>query len=259
MALIKLTALVMAGGRFEGADARAAGHEMKALTEIGGVGMLSGVLAALVAADRVGRILVVGPEEIREVAHEVGAEWALEMDDLLGNVQAGVRELGLTGGKQVLLVGSDLAAPRAQSFDDFIERSPAKASVTTPIVKRAAYERAFPAGPNKFLAIREGEFTMGSQFLSPAGLLLNPPTAVAAILGDRKSQWRMARTFGLPFLFGLLTHTLTIPQLERRASELLGVTARAVPDCAPDLAFDVDNACDLAYARDRFARHLDGR
>jgi len=58
----------------------------------------------------------------------------------------------------------------------------------------------------------------------------------------------MARTFGLSFVFGLLTHTLTIPLLERRASELLGVPSRAVRDCAPDLAFDVDDAADLAYA-----------
>ena len=259
MATAKLTALVMAGGRFEGADARAAGNEIKGMTDIGGVCMIARVLTALTAAECVGRIMVVGPEAVRTPAYDVGAEWVLEDETLLDNLRVGLCEIGLSGPKPVLLIGADMAAPRAQSIDDFIARTPAKTPVTTPLISRAAYEKAFPGSGSRYLPLKEGEFTMGSQFIAPAELLLKPPPAVAAMLGCRKSQWQMARTLGWPFVFALLTRSLTVPMLERRVSGLLGVVARAVPNCAADLAFDIDDARDLAYARNFNARNVGSR
>ena len=246
---MRYTALVMAGGRFDAPSAQAAGTPMKALATVAGATLLSRVLSALRQVDLVTRIVVVGPEEVRR---EVGddAEWHLEASSLFGNVTEGARAAGLFGDDRVLLIGSDLAAPTVASLRDFLERSAAsRSSVTVPLVARESFEAAYPGSPSRYAALREGEFTIGSQFTAPAGLLLAPPRQVVRVVEGRKSAPAMARLLGPRILLGLMTHSLTIETLERRASAVLQVAATAMPDCGADLALDVDDARDLAYAR----------
>ncbi len=238
----------MAGGRLSGKDAEFAGTTIKALAELSDEALVVRVVRELKLVPEVGRIVVVGPDEVRKALGDL-CEVCTETKTLLGNVQAGVKFAGLTGSDRVLLVGSDLAFPCAESFSDFIQRTPESSDVTTPLVTRAAYDAAFPNIRSAFVALREGDFTIGSQFTSPAGLLLDPPPGVEAILGNRKSQVQMAISFGPMFVTGLLTKSLTIPALEKRASEILRVSTTAVRDCAADLAFDIDDRHDLAEAR----------
>ena len=249
------TAVVPAGGRLSPQDARACGESVKALLPIGGESLLARLLLELRLVERVERVVVIGPTETRLIAESLGAIWILETTSLLGNVQAGVRAVSLSGEDRIFLVGSDLAAPDARSLTSFLERSPIDAKVAAPLVSRETFVKAYPGSPSTFLALADGHYTLGSQFTAPAGLLLAPTPAIAAMLGHRKSQLAMALTFGLPFALGLLTGLLTIPALERRASELLGVPARAVPDSAPDLALDIDNFADYQYALSLSKKH----
>jgi len=239
----------MAGGRFRGRNAEAAGAEIKALTLVGGMTLLARALSALRDVPAVARIVVVGPEAVKASLPEQ-IEWIPETSTLLGNVRAGAAAAYPdASGDTVLLIGSDLAAPQASSLTDFIDRSPERLGVTVPLVERSSVESAFPGCPGAYVPLREGQFTIGSQFLAPVSLLLNPTPGMAAMLGHRKSQLLMARTLGWPIAWGLLRRTLTIEQLEQRASIILGAPAGAVRDCAPDLAFDIDDERDLVFAR----------
>jgi GTP:adenosylcobinamide-phosphate guanylyltransferase len=254
MASTSVTALVMAGGRIGGEYARVGGTQVKALVRIAGRAMLESTLDALRSANRVARTIVVGPGDVRDAAMAFGAEWTIETPTLLGNVQAAVAASGAGGQEKVLLIGSDLAEPRPTSIDDFLARSPDEADFTAPIVSRLDYERVYPSSPATYVKLKEGEITMGSQFLSAASLMISPPPAVAAMLGHRKSQIRMARTLGPWFVWRLVTGALTIAETQQRVSELLGAPSAAVMDCAPDLAFDVDDVRDLTYATIRASR-----
>jgi hypothetical protein len=62
----------------------------------------------------------------------------------------------------------------------------------------------------------------------------------------------MAGKLGLPFLFKLLTRRLRVHELEARASALTGCRCRAVLDCHPELAFDIDNLAEWRYAETLF-------
>ncbi len=242
------TAIVPAGGRLSPQDARSCDESVKALLQIGGESLLARLLRELRAVGLVERVVVIGPAETRLISECFGALWTLETNSLLGNVQAGVRAANLSGADPIFLVGSDLAAPNALSFANFLDNLPADAQVAAPLVTRERFAQVYPGSPSTFLTLADGQYTLGSQFTAPAGLLLAPTPAIAAMLGHRKSQLAMALTFGLPFALGLLTGLLTIPALERRASDLLGVPARAVPNSAPDLALDIDNFADYQYA-----------
>jgi hypothetical protein len=61
----------------------------------------------------------------------------------------------------------------------------------------------------------------------------------------------MVKTFGVRFIWRLLTGRLTIPELERRASELTASSCRAVPDGLPELAYDIDSLADWRYLERR--------
>jgi hypothetical protein len=99
----------------------------------------------------------------------------------------------------------------------------------------------------------EGAYTSGSQFLvRPESLLANLPL-LRSLHARRKSQVAMAHALGFGFIGRLLLRRVTVPQLEERLSRLSGCVCRAVLDCAPELAFDVDSWEDLEYFRRRLA------
>jgi hypothetical protein len=243
-----VTAVVAAGGRFAAPDAAVIGETIKAQARIEGETLLFRLLTVLLKVAAVRNIVVIGPEELKKTATSFGGVWTRETDTLLGNVIAATRSSGLMGDEPILLIGADMAFPSAASITDFLLRSGERGTVSAPVIARETYEASYPGSPSIFAPLREGQVTLGSQFVAPAGLLLDPPPAVAAILGHKKSQMQMARIFGVAFIVGLLTKQLTIPGLERRSSELLGVPVTAVQGCAADLAFDIDDARDYAYA-----------
>src|SRR5258706_4161042 len=67
-------AVLPAGGRISGAFAQTTGVEIKALIALEGQTILRRTIAALRACGRIGRIVVIGPEEALREAREAGAD-----------------------------------------------------------------------------------------------------------------------------------------------------------------------------------------
>jgi hypothetical protein len=57
----------------------------------------------------------------------------------------------------------------------------------------------------------------------------------------------------------LVTARLSIPEVEARVSTLAGTRCRAVLDCRPELAFDIDSLLDLRYLERWHARRAEAR
>lgn len=242
-----IDALVLAGGRIEGKYAEAAGTTVKALAHVEGTAVLRRVVDALHATPGMRRVCVVGPDEVQEVLPE-GCHWRVETGTALGNLRAGLEHLE-TDGERLLLCASDLPALAAESLHDFCSRAPGDAEIAMPVVTREAFLAHFPAHPNSYVRLAEGRFTAGSQFLVRPGALLENLPLLEALFARRKSQLGMARALGFSVVLKLLTGRLSVPELEARASLLTGCRCRAVPECHPSLAFDIDRLVDFHYLR----------
>jgi molybdopterin-guanine dinucleotide biosynthesis protein A len=246
----RINAVVLAGGRIDGPWAETAGTSVKALVPVHGMTVLARVVSALAETPEIGRISVIGPDETRSVVEEQTL-WALETGTALGNVRAGLGVLDARGETPVLVCASDTPLLTPQSIADFLHRAPDTAEICLPIVEQAAFERVYPESRNTYLPLREGQFTGGSCLLMrPRAVLENLPL-LEKMFGRRKSQIGMASVLGPRIIWKLLTKTLTIPDIESRASALTHCVCRAAPDCRPELAFDMDDADDWAYVKGR--------
>lgn len=238
----------MAGGRISAEYAQAAGTEVKALAPLGGRPVLRSVAEVLSRTPGTKRLCVVGPEATGTVVADL-ATWQPETDSAYGNFLAGVRHLGLSGADRVLLCGTDVAALTPEAVQNFLDRAPADADICMPVVHRDAFEARFPGGGWVYVPLADGRLTSGSQFIVRPQALLDNSRLVQQLFDARKSQVRMASTLGFGFLFKLLTRRLRVPDLEARASALTGCRCRAVLDCHPELALDIDNLAEWEYAK----------
>ncbi len=236
--------IVFAGGRIDGAFAETVQTNVKALVRIGEVTMLETVLRALQACESVGEVLVVGPQEIRDVLGS--AKFILEAGSAVGNLEAGLRAMAAVD--RVLLCGSDLPFLTEDALSDFLLRSPEDAQCAMPVVTRLDFEAVFSAAPNIYVPLAEGPVTVGSQFLIRPDALLQRIPLLRSLFKKRKSQIAMATTLGPSFIFKLLTRRLTIPVIEKRMSDIGGCACRAVLGCRPELGFDIDNLQSYTFA-----------
>lgn len=238
----------MAGGRISGEYAVAAGTEVKALAPLGGVPIIRRISEVLRDTPGTRRLCVVGPEVVGNAVADL-ATWEPETDSAYSNFLAGVRHLGLSGEDRVLLCGTDVATLTPGSVEDLLARSPVDADICMPVVHRDVFESRFPGGGWVYVPLADGHFTSGSQFIvRPQALQDNAPL-IQRLFQRRKSQVGMASALGLSFLFKLLTRRLRVPDLEARASALTGCRCRAVLECHPELAFDIDHLEEWQYAR----------
>ena len=218
------------------------------MAPLGDSTVLERALAALAATPGIGRVCVVGPETVRPLLH-FGELWQEEGNSAVENLLRGLDCLTGEPARRVLLTGADVPALSPAGLDDFIRRTPPEAQVAMPVIRRQDFDRAFPGNRSRYVHLVEGAYTSGSQFLvRPESLRANLPL-LRSLHARRKSQVAMAHTLGFGFVGRLLLRRVTVPQLEERLSRLSGFTCRAVLDCAPELAFDVDSWEDLEYFR----------
>ena len=64
----------------------------------------------------------------------------------------------------------------------------------------------------------------------------------------RKKPWQLARMFGFVFVVKFFLRQLSLGELEKRASKILGFTSTAIISPYPEIGTDVDKPSDLELA-----------
>lgn len=244
-------AVVLAGGRASPALAAAAGTDRRALIPFRGKPFVVRALEALRGCPGIRRIVVVGPEALRETGAAALADGILpEGDGILANFRAGVE--ALAGAQRILVTASDNPLLMPEAFDDFLARAP-EAEICYPILRGEAFRAAFPGSQNVLIPLREGPVIGGASILFEAAALPRLESPVARVLAARKSYYRMVGLLGPAFVARFLLRRASVADVERRVQAITGCTFRAVPDCHPVFAVDVDEASDLEFLRRQLA------
>lgn len=242
------TAVVLAGGPADAVVAAQPGVPNKAFVEIGGVPLVSRVVAALRASASVRSIIVVAPASAHTHPALLGAD-ALRPDGV--HISESLRNGldGLPEDRAVLICASDMPVLSAAAVDDFCARMDAcDADVMYGCVERSVHLARYPTVPHTWARMREGAYCGGGM----AGI---KPRALPALLqfierlgAARKAPLRLAGLFGWDVLLRFAFRRLSIAQGEARASSLLGAPVRALVSPYPESAVNVDRFSDVALA-----------
>ena len=247
-----------AGGRIRSDFAADVGTEVKALIRLGGRTVLERTIEALRGTGRVGRVVVVGPDAVREAAAAGRADVVLpEGRSGPENLFRGLGWLREADGagdparRRVLLVPTDLPFLTPEAIAGFLDGCPEDADIVLPVIERAAFEARFPGSANTYVALRDGAWTLGCAFLVDPEALERNRLSLDRAFEARKSQWAMARLLGPRFVVRFLLKRLVVTDIERRCEEILHCRAAALRGCSADLAFDIDAHTDYRYAAER--------
>lgn len=253
----KASVAIIAGGETAGTKLEGSGARLKALIDIGGEPMLAKVVRAACSAPLSGEVAVIGPPELEDVAASEGAKlYTPSEDSFLANLQVAA---SVFSQYPLILVSScDIPLVSPQGLNDFIKKGLASgADFCYSIVRQSAVDEAFPGGQRTVVRLQDGSFTGGNAVLVTPEFLQRESALIEQTFEARKSVLKMLRILGLPFALRFVLGRLTIEMLERRASEILKCTAKAIVSEDPALAFDVDKMADLDDVRAYLARHSD--
>ncbi len=238
-------ALVLAGGSAAGLSFEA---PHKSLVEVAGKPMIEWVVDALRAAPAVGRIVVAWPSDatpgpwVEKVSKLVAGDGTL-----IENISAGIGFLGRE--RPLLITAADLPLLSGQAVEDFLVRCAAEpADFLYSIITREDCERVFPGVKRTYGRVVEGVFTGGNLMLVRPDAFERNIELVRQAYELRKSPVKMAWVLGPTFVLRLYLRRLSIGELERRVSEMIGGPARAVWTPFAEIGFDVDKDSDLELA-----------
>jgi len=240
-----VAAVVLAGGN---ADPRLApGLPSKAFLTIGGRPLVVNVVDALRGSPSVARIIVAGPRalegifqgEIQVIATD-GPQW----ENILAALTL-VRSADL-----VLAIASDLPLVQSTTIEALVGECSGGAAFYYPFVSRAAIETRFPGARKTYIKLQEGAFCGGCAAVFDPKMAERFRQFAQRWNPVRMRPWRLwTSILGPRMLLRLAVGRLSLSQAETHLRRVTGIRGRAVILDAPDLALDVDDEPDLAFAR----------
>jgi len=219
----------------------------KALVKINGKEMISYIIEAFKGLDFIDTIAVVGPKEglaVIENQVDIIVDSAASLTD---NILCGA---SIFSDDDTLLIStSDIPMITSEAIRDFVEKALSMdGDFYYPIVSKEENEKKYPGTKRTYVKIKDGVFTGGNIVMIKVGKVRQCIKKAEAFMVYRKKPWKLAGILGLKFVIKFLLGTLTIKELEERASELFGIKARAIISTYPEIATDVDKDSDLELA-----------
>lgn len=240
-----MKAVITAGGRIDGEFAEAAGTRVKALAPVRGRTMLERMIESLRSAGA-GRIAVVGGDEVRAAC---GARIERFIDESVSGSVNLLRALQAwpDDGETLLYATSDLPYVTPEAIGEFVSRA-APGSLALALAESPDFRRRFPGAPPYGIRLGGECVVNGGVFVLPPGSAAPLATIAARFFDARKRPWQMASLVSPIVLLRFLLRRLSVADLEALAERVLHMPARAVRNCAPELAYDVDLPAEYAYA-----------
>ncbi|MDD2421620.1 MAG: NTP transferase domain-containing protein [Heliobacteriaceae bacterium] len=230
---------------------------MEALIPIGRRPMVDYVVEALLQTGGLGRIVVVGPDELGRLYQGVSRITVVPGGmDPLTSFECGLAVL-VTPSPLLLVATGDLPLLTPRVVENFLRSCNInEADFFYPIVRREDSEKNFPGVRRTYVQLCDGEFTGGNLFLISSGKIGNTLAQARDFVRLRKRPVALSRLLGWRFMVRFLLGGLNLAEVEGRVSRVLGLRAVAVIVPDPELGIDVDKPSDLTLVRQRLPDHI---
>ncbi|HHW73086.1 MAG TPA: NTP transferase domain-containing protein [Firmicutes bacterium] len=245
--MTKVDAIVLAGAPNKGPLQEVDAAKWEAAIPIHDKMMVSYVVEALQDSEYIAKTVVVGPTEIKG-ALPPGVTFVQSGNSLTENIFLAMDHLEKQN--NVLMVTCDIPLVHAEAIDDFLERcAELPGDVYYPLISKEANQQAYPGSQRTYFTLKEGCFTGGNVLLASPQAILNSRWVMDDVISQRKKPWMLVRMLGFMFIIKFLTKRLSMGELEKRASSILGYKGVFIITPYPELGTDVDKPSDLELVR----------
>ena len=245
-----MNAVVLAGGQVQPKEPLypVTRGGLKAMVNIAGKPMVQWVIDALCRSESVKQIVVVGLPPETALDSNKPCLLLHDQGDMLGNIQAGARELAHLAPAEThsLLVSADLPALRPGMVDWLARETQAReADVYYTVIQREKMEEVFPGSRRTYLRLKDMEVCGGDCHCFRIGFAVEENLVWRKLLAARKNPLRQASILGYDTLFFLLLRQMSLNEAAQTAGHKLGITGRAVLSPFPEMGMDVDKPFQL--------------
>lgn len=243
-------AVVLAGSSNQGRLRECSPVENEALIPIGNRVMLDYVVAALLNANSVNRVAVVGPKPELQKLYAGNSRILLAESGLtvIDSLKAGIEVLNPIS--HILVATGDIPLLSREAVDNFINKcTDEQVDVYYPVVSREVNEKRYPQVKRTYVHLKEGVFTGGNIFLVNPAKVDSCAEKGSELISLRKSPFALSKQIGLFFILKFLFKQLSLSEVEAQFSRLLNIKGKAVILEYPEIGIDVDKPSDLELVR----------
>jgi len=242
-------ALVLAGANEKGPLEIAENVNNKALIMIDSKPMIDYIVDALNNSENIDKILVVGSKnELHPYIGKKVEEMLNPGNSILENMEIGLKYFN--SNDNLLLLTSDIPLITPKAIDEFIEIcTKRKAYIGYPIITKENIMRKYPEAERTYVKMKEGIFCGGNIVFFKPEVFYQKKELIKELFENRKSTWKYAKILGLKFILKFLFKTLTLEEIEKRVTDIIGYNSIAVMVSYPEIMIDLDKPSDLKLIR----------
>lgn len=244
---MKVDAVILAGAPNTGKLREVNSEEWEANISIHGKPMINYVLEALLGAEKVATIVVVGPAELKSTL-PANIRFVLAGSTISENIFLSLEALEQKN--KIMVVTSDIPFIHAEAIDDFIGRClELEGDIFYPLISKEANEQVYPKNMRTYFTLKEGTFTGGNVIIANPEAIHNSRWIMDQVISERKKPWKIIKNLGFMFILKFITKQLSLHEIELRASEILGYSGILIISPYPELGTDIDKPSDLSLAK----------
>jgi len=242
-------ALILAGMKEKGPLEIAEKVDNKALIMINGRPMIEYIVDVLNNSENIDQILVVGPKkELHPYIGKKVKEILNSGNSLLENMEIGLNYFN--SADSLLLLTSDIPLITPEAIDEFLEIcTKRKAFIGYPIITKENIVKKYPDTVRTYIKMKEGIFCGGNITFFKPDVFFQNKKLIKELFENRKSTWKYAKILGLKFILKFLFKTLTLEEIEKRITNIIGYNSIAVMVSYPEIMIDLDKPSDLKLIR----------
>lgn len=242
-------ALILAGTKKKGPLEIAEKVDNKALIMIDNRPMIDYIADALNHSENIDKILVVGPKN--ELYPYIGkkVEEILDPgDSILENMEIGLNYFNSSD--SLLLLTSDIPLVTPEAIDEFLDIcTKRKACIGYPIITKEKIIKKYPETERTYVKMKEGVFCGGNIVFFKPEVFSQQKNLIKELFDSRKATGKYVKILGLKFIFKFIFKILTIEEVEKRVTDILGYNSIAVRVSYPETMIDLDKLSDLKLIR----------
>lgn len=242
-------ALVLAGMKEKGPLEIAANVENKALIMINGRPVIDYIVNALKGSKNIDKIVVVGPKN--ELYPYIGekVEKIIESgNSMLYNLEVGIKYFN--SNEDLLISTSDIPLISPQAIDEFIEKClERKAHLGYPIIKKENIIKKYPETQRTYVKIKEGTVCGGNILFFKPKIFYENKELIQELFENRKAMWKWAKILGFKFVLKYLLKIITLDEIEKKVSRLVGYKSVAIITSYPEIMIDLDKISDYVLVQ----------
>lgn len=240
-----LDAVILAGSVNSGALRECSNESNEAMIKIGAKPMIRYVVEALLDSQHINKIVIVGPDEIKEYFPEQAVSVVNHENNAVRNLVRGVGAVDNT--RKVLVATCDIPLLTTKAVDDFIQVSTDQnVDFFYPIVPMDKIQGTYPGIQRTSVALKEGAFTGGNLFIINPWAIQKCGRVLEEFINYRKSPYQLSKLLGIKFVIKFLFKHLSLAEIENKVSEILGISGKAVITVYPEIGIDVDKPSDYS-------------